>query len=164
MHSDTTSWRNGQVTERYGELIDSSHETILRLAKRFRIGLWDVLAAQPRRSTDTFYFSGQYYPVQEATTNFKPVYRALKKDLREAGYPTEWNDRVTLDTPATNPFLLGSYSYWRVGQYTLFAGVEKEASGHCHFAGEHCSTDFQGFMEGAAAEGARAAGEIIDAI
>ena len=39
--------------------------------------------------------------------------------------------------------------------------VEKEASGHCHFAGEHGSTDFQGFMEGAAVEGARAAEEII---
>jgi monoamine oxidase len=40
------------------------------------------------------------------------------------------------------------------------AGSEAERSGNCHFAGEHCSTDFQGFMEGAAQEGARAAGEI----
>src|SRR5262249_7172138 len=81
-----------------------------------------------------------------------PVYPGLK-DV--------WNGRATLDTPATNPFLLGSYSYWRVRQYTVFHGVEKEPSGHCHFAGEHCSTDFQGFMEGAAAEGARAANEVI---
>ena len=29
------------------------------------------------------------------------------------------------------------------------------------FAGEHCSTNFQGFMEGGAAEGARAANEIL---
>ena len=42
-----------------------------------------------------------------------------------------------------------------------FAGSEGERSGGCHFAGEHCSTDFQGFMEGAAQEGARAAGEIV---
>jgi len=66
------------------------------------------------------------------------------------GLTAEWNDRATLDTPATNPYLLGSYSYWRVGQYTLFAGAEKEPAGHCYFAGEHCSTDFQGFMEGGA--------------
>ena len=33
--------------------------------------------------------------------------------------------------------------------------------GNIHFAGEHCSINFQGFMEGGAEEGARAAGEII---
>ena len=77
------------------------------------------------------------------------------------GLSDEWNGRATLDTPATNPFFLGSYSYWRVGQYTQFSGTEKEPSGHCYFAGEHCSTDFQGFMEGAAREGARAAQEIL---
>ena len=65
---------------------------------------------------------------------------------------------------ATNPFLLGSYSYWRVGQYTQIAGVEQQPSGSCCFAGEHCSTEFQGFMEGAAAEGARAAREILNSI
>ena len=34
-------------------------------------------------------------------------------------------------------------------------------SGQIHFAGEHCSTDLQGFMEGGAAEGVRAANEIL---
>ena len=43
-----------------------------------------------------------------------------------------------------------------------FAGVEGERAGNCHFAGEHCSTDFQGFMEGGAAEGIRAANEVLD--
>ena len=77
-----------------------------------------------------------------------------------------WNGRVTLDVPRTNPLLLGSYSYWKVGQYTRFSGYEgarqpDPSTGKCHFAGEHCSTNFQGFMEGGAEEGARAAGEII---
>jgi monoamine oxidase len=36
--------------------------------------------------------------------------------------------------------------------------------GSIHFAGEHCSQDFQGFMEGAAAEGVRAPGEILAAL
>jgi monoamine oxidase len=31
----------------------------------------------------------------------------------------------------------------------------------CNFAGEHCSQDFQGFMEGGASEGIRAANEIL---
>jgi monoamine oxidase len=68
--------------------------------------------------------------------------------------------------PLTNPFLLGSYSYWKVGQYTQFSGYEKARqpdliTGKCHFAGEHCSINFQGFMGGGAAEGYRAATEIV---
>jgi monoamine oxidase len=83
------------------------------------------------------------------------------------GISAHWNGRATLDVPLTNPFFLGSYSYWKVGQYTLFSGYEKARqpdiiTGKCHFAGEHCSTDFQGYMEGGASEGVRAAGEILD--
>jgi monoamine oxidase len=77
------------------------------------------------------------------------------------GIGLEWNRRATLDTPAQNPYLLGSYSYWEIGQYTSIAGAERERSDNCHFAGEHCSIDFQGLMEGAAQEGARAANEIL---
>jgi monoamine oxidase len=82
------------------------------------------------------------------------------------GISHQWNGRATLDVPLTNPFLLGSYSYWKVGQYTLFSGYEKARqpdpkTGKCHFAGEHCSINFQGFMEGGAEEGARAANEIL---
>jgi monoamine oxidase len=81
------------------------------------------------------------------------------------GISALWNKRVTLDVPLTNPNLLGSYSYWKVGQYTKFSGYEKARqpfpNGRCHFGGEHCSINFQGFMEGGAEEGARAANEIL---
>jgi hypothetical protein len=33
---------------------------------------------------------------------------------------------------------------WKVGQYTKFAGREREIQGACHFCGEHTSIDFQG--------------------
>jgi len=423
MHSDTTSWANGQVSEHCGELIDSSHKTILGLAKRFKIAVADLSAAEPNHSTETYFFFGQYYPRSQAVDDFNAVYQALKKDANAAGYPTLynsynsagfdldnlsvydwietrvpgghkspmgqlldvaynieygadtpfqsslnliyllafqsnpgnfqifgrsderyhlvggneglpraiaeslapgtietgvaltaiaknsdstytlalhrgtskfnvtadhvilalpfsvlrtldfsaagfgavktaaiqqlgygtnaklhlqfanrmwnnpgpwgisngssyadtgyqntwevtraqagvtgilvdytggsigasftggntkasvvqsyalqflsqlqpvfpgispiWNGRATLDTPANNPFLLGSYSYWKKGQYTTIAGAEREASGNCHFAGEHCSINFQGYMEGGAEEGARAAKEIL---
>ena len=55
----------------------------------------------------------------------------------------------------------GSYACYLVGQYTRFGGIEGAPAGTCHFAGEHCSTDFQGYMEGAAVEGIRAAKEIL---
>jgi monoamine oxidase len=423
MHSDTTSWANGQVSEHCGELIDSRHKTILGLAKRFGITVVDLLSAQPPQSTETYYFFNEYYTRDQANVDFNAVYHAVKNDLKAAGFPTlynsytpagfaldqttvfdwieshvpgghgssmgqlldvaynieygaettdqsalnliyllayqpvpgnfrifgrsderyhmaggneqlpvaiasalpagsvqlgtmmtgialngdgtfncgfqsgqntfsvvadrviltipfsvlrnldyadagfnavkvtgieqlgygtnaklhlqfqtrlwnqpgpwglstgstyadtgyqntwevtraqpgstgilvdytggnigasftgdpsdpsvvqgyatqfleqlepvfpgitaGWNGRATLDTPFLSPFLLGSYSYWRRGQYTLFSGSERERSGKCHFAGEHCSTNYQGFMEGGAEEGARAANEIL---
>jgi monoamine oxidase len=72
-----------------------------------------------------------------------------------------WNGRVTLDYWAAYPWTLGSYSYWSVGQYTTITGSEREPVGSCHFAGEHTSVDFQGYLNGAVESGQRAAGEIL---
>jgi monoamine oxidase len=72
-----------------------------------------------------------------------------------------WNGRATLGRPAADPRLGLSYAYYRVGQYSAFAGYEGVRQGPVHFAGEHCSADYQGYMEGAAAEGFRAAREVL---
>ena len=66
-----------------------------------------------------------------------------------------WYDFALLD-----PFIGGGYSYWRVGQYTGFSGYEGVPEGRIHFAGEHTTQDFQGFMEGAVLSGERAASEV----
>ncbi|GCE24350.1 flavin monoamine oxidase family protein [Dictyobacter kobayashii] len=80
------------------------------------------------------------------------------------GISSHYTGKAALSYPTGNPYLLGSYSCWRVGQYTRFGGYEGTRQGPIHFAGEHCSTDFQGYMEGAAREGARAAHEILQDI
>ena len=77
------------------------------------------------------------------------------------GISAHYTSKAALSYPTGDPFLLGSYACWRVGQYTHFGGYEGVRQGSVHFAGEHCSVEFQGFMEGAAREGARAAGEIV---
>jgi monoamine oxidase len=77
------------------------------------------------------------------------------------GITAQWNGKAMLSTPFTDPNLLCSYSYWKPGQYTGFSGYEKMRQGNIHFAGEHCSQDFQGFMEGGASEGMRAANEVL---
>ena len=77
------------------------------------------------------------------------------------GISAHWNGRATLSTPWRDPNLLGSYSCWTVGQYTLFSGYEGVRQGNCHFAGELCSPKFHGFRVGGAEEGARAAQEIL---
>jgi monoamine oxidase len=47
----------------------------------------------------------------------------------------------------------GSYSCYKPGQWTTIAGSEGEPAGNLYFAGEHCSYDFQGYMNGAAQSG-----------
>jgi len=77
------------------------------------------------------------------------------------GVTERWNGRAALSVPMVDPSLRCSYPYYRVGQYHRFAGYERVRAGRIHFAGDHCSLDFQGFMEGAAAEGRRAAREVL---
>jgi monoamine oxidase len=83
------------------------------------------------------------------------------------GITAKWNGKATLDYWTGYPWTKGSYSYWKVGQYTKFAGVEREREGralNCHFAGEHTSVDFQGYLNGAVETGQRAANEVIAAL
>ncbi|SDW95204.1 NAD(P)/FAD-dependent oxidoreductase [Paenibacillus sp. CF384] len=83
------------------------------------------------------------------------------------GMTQRWNGKVTRDYWPGNPFSLGSYAYRKVGQYTKFTGIEGECEGSkgaCHFAGEHTSVVFQGYMNGAVESGERAAAEIMEAL
>jgi monoamine oxidase len=84
-----------------------------------------------------------------------------KLDTVLPGISRQWNKKASLSAPFLDPLLGCSYSYWGVGQYTAFSGYERVQQHNIHFAGEHCSTDFQGYMEGGAAEGARAANEVL---
>ena len=65
----------------------------------------------------------------------------------------------------TFPHTLGSYSTWKVGQMTAFGGIEAAVEGgNVHFAGEHTSLAAQGYMEGGAESGERAAREVAQAM
>jgi monoamine oxidase len=61
----------------------------------------------------------------------------------------------------TFPWTKGSYSCYKPGQWTTIAGAEGEAVGNLFFAGEHCSYDFQGYMNGGAQSGADAAKAVM---
>ena len=77
------------------------------------------------------------------------------------GVTPEWNGLATLSVPFLDPNVGGSYSYYRVGQYHTIGGYEAVRQRNIHFAGEHTSGEFQGFMEGAAAEGVRAGRAVL---
>lgn len=89
--------------------------------------------------------------------------RAFVTDL-ERPYPgaqKHFTGKATLSHLTSDPFARGSYSGWLAGQYTAICGYERVRQGNVHFAGEHCSVPYQGFMEGAAREGIRAARDVL---
>ena len=77
------------------------------------------------------------------------------------GLSPRWNGRAAGSMAHRSPFFRCSYSYWRVGQYQSIAGYEQVRQGNILFAGEHTSVDWQGWMEGGAESGIRAAREVL---
>lgn len=61
----------------------------------------------------------------------------------------------------SQPFALGSYTCYRPGQWTTLGGDEAVPAGPVHFAGEHCATASQGYMDGAVQTGREAALAIL---
>jgi monoamine oxidase len=134
---------------------------------------WDVTRGQPGATgifvgypgANVSKSLGQQKPYTTTTTN-QQVTKFTQQLLAQMepifpGITAQWNGKAMLSTPFTDPNFNCSYSYWKPGQYTSFSGYEGARQGNIHFAGEHCSIDFQGFMEGGAAEGVRAANEIL---
>ncbi len=91
MFSNADYWKNGQVTEWCGELIDTGHKTIRRLARRFDLELDDQLAAQPAGSSDTYYLFGHYYSKAQADADFAALAAVLDEDITAADYPTTFD-------------------------------------------------------------------------
>lgn len=61
----------------------------------------------------------------------------------------------------THPFAKAGYSAYKVGQWTSIRGHEATPENNIYFAGEHCSRDFQGFLNGAIETGRTAAEAIV---
>jgi monoamine oxidase len=80
------------------------------------------------------------------------------------GIAKQYAGNATAGSTFLDPFIGGSYSVWLVGQLTAFGGAEGRAEGPIHFAGEHTSLEQQGFMEGGASTGLRAAHEVLAAV
>jgi monoamine oxidase len=64
----------------------------------------------------------------------------------------------------THRHTLGSYTCYRPGQWAGIAGAEAFAVDALHFAGEHTSSRFSGFMNGAVESGERVAQELLAGI
>jgi len=127
---------------------------------------WEVTRAQSGVSgilvdytggnvSDTFRHGTPTMHAQQFLAQIEPVLPGLS---------ATWNGRATVDFWPANPYSRGAYSYWQVGQYTSFAGIERVPEGNAFFCGEHTSIAAQGFLEGAVESGERAASEVIAAL
>ena len=130
---------------------------------------WEVSRAQPGASGILVDYTGGKIGASFGTGTPKERAQQFLAQLEPVlpGISAKWNQRATVDFWPAYPWTKGSYSYWKVGQYTKFAGVEREQEGrglNCHFAGEHTSVDFQGYLNGGVETGQRAATEVIAAL
>lgn len=85
----------------------------------------------------------------------------------ERAYPgtlAQRNGKVSRFHWPTHPWTKGAYACYRPGQWTTIAGSEGLPVGNLFFAGEHCSYDFQGYMNGGAQTGADAAKAVMAAV
>ncbi len=155
----TNSKLNVQFTSRPWVSLGNNGETYADTGYQ---ATWEVTRGQPGTAGILVDFTGGTIgdsfgsgtPASRASRFFAQIEPVLP------GLGGRWNGRATVDYWPGNPYSRGSYSYWQVGQYTAFAGVEGEREGNAHFCGEHTSIDAQGYLEGAVETGERAAGEI----
>ncbi len=124
---------------------------------------WEVSRAQAGRSGILVNYTGGDIGASfgSGTPSSRAKQFLTQLDAVIPGAQKAWNGRATIDFWPGYEWTRGSYSYWKVGQYTRFAGAEREQSGNCHFAGEHTSVDFQGYLQGAVESGERVVTEIL---
>ena len=156
----TNSKLHVQFSSRFWTGLGSNGETY---SDRGYQSSWEVSLAQPGKSGILVDYTGG--KIGASFGSGTPESRA-KQFLAQIepvlpGATKAWNGKAAIDFWPGYRWTKGSYSYWKVGQYQRFAGMEARRQGNCLFAGEHTSIDFQGYLNGAVETGQRAAGEIL---
>jgi monoamine oxidase len=163
MGMGTNSKLHVQFSNRYWNSLGNQGDTYADTGYQ---NTWEVTRSQPGKAGILVDYTGGNIGASFGTGT--PTERA-QQFLAQIepvlpGISSAWNGKATIDYWTGYQWTKGSYSYWKVGQYTKFAGAERQQEGACHFAGEHTSIDFQGYLNGAVESGERAAGEILAAL
>jgi len=133
--------------------------------------MWDATLRQPdrREGAMTFFLGGAQVAAMRAGTARERGRELVDRvDRVLPGWREAAADRWVRTTWGESRFSRGAYSTFRPGQYTAFAPflwfepedpseLREVRAGNLHFAGEHLSGDFYGFMNGAAQTGRLAA-------
>ncbi|MBM3985689.1 MAG: FAD-dependent oxidoreductase, partial [Planctomycetes bacterium] len=159
----TNSKLHVQFDTRHWETLGCNGETFADLGYQ---NTWDETRKQPGAAGILNNFTGGVLGASfgSGTPQERAAQFLAQVEPLLPGLTARWNGLASVDFWTGSPFQRGSYSFWKVGQYVQFAGVEREAEGTVHFAGEHTSVDAQGYMEGAVESGERAADEVLAAL
>jgi monoamine oxidase len=142
----------------------------VKVAMGFKKRVWREAGHQGYTFTDVnrtvFWDSSQMVPTEEGSLTFvgggdsavelsTRTYEDIKAkwltgaDTIFSGVKDAYNGRISKFPWSVYPFSKGSYTSYKTGQWSEFAGVEAEPFENIFFAGEHCSLHHQGFMNGA---------------
>ena len=152
-----------QFSERMWERLNANGDT--RIEGAFQTS-WEVTRAQPGAAGILNCYSGGSTATRAGEGELDERAREALADLEVAlpGITAAWNGRVIRNAWERNPWSLGSYALFMPGQYTAFNGILHEAEGRVHFAGEHTSADWQGYLNGGVESGLRAGREVVVAV
>ncbi|HEY3177929.1 MAG TPA: FAD-dependent oxidoreductase [Casimicrobiaceae bacterium] len=80
--TERRAFDDGQIAERGGELIDTSHDAIRTLAASFALPLDDLLETEPKGSEAAWMFDGAPYPLDIAAADMAQMLTRLDADAR----------------------------------------------------------------------------------
>ncbi|GIK15630.1 MAG: hypothetical protein BroJett003_05940 [Planctomycetota bacterium] len=127
---------------------------------------WDNSAGQPPVEGGLTVYTGGRRGIEIGEGTVEEQVESVMPAIDEAfpGASAARNGRAARMHWPTHPFTKASYACWKVGQVSTIAGAEIEPVGRLYFAGEHCSYNFQGYMNGAAETGRKAARAILQRV
>lgn len=129
---------------------------------------WDSSQLQaPTGAAYTVYTGGQAARTMAQNSNNKALEIAKYLPIVEQAFGNRvgrFNGKAMIADWPMNQYVKASYGCFRPGQFTKYYALAGESVGNVLFAGEHCSQDFQGFMEGGAETGKAAALSLLKKI
>lgn len=125
---------------------------------------WDSNVLQRGGAAYAFFLGGR----EAIRCSRRPVEESADEYVRQVdrawtGFVSARTGAVVVTDWGADPLFRGSYSSYRTGQWTSLAGLARVPVGRMYFAGEHCSANHQGYMNGALESGREVAEAIIDA-
>jgi monoamine oxidase len=124
---------------------------------------WDNSFMQPGTAGGLTLYSGGKLALEAGQGSAEEAAVRLMAGIEKAfpGATRARNGKVSRFHWPTFPWTKGAYACYKPGQWTTIAGSEGVPVGNMFFAGEHCSYDFQGYMNGAAQSGADTAKAVM---
>jgi monoamine oxidase len=124
---------------------------------------WDNSRGQGKPQAGMTYYLGGKPGLAADSLDLKEFLTRSMRSLEPVfpGLEKAWTGKQSRMYWPGQPFVRASYSCYKPGQWREVRGQEAAPAGNVFFAGEHCSLLNQGYMDGAAETGRKAAEEIL---